>query len=132
MKKGVYYVLILILAGLIAAVFFHTRRNKRAAEAPVEIPSIGSIELLNGCGIRGAATAVRDFLREKGFDVKKVEDAPDWNYGETLVVSRTRDRVTAELVAKALHTDNVALIRTDSRLFDVTLYIGRDYQKLIK
>ena len=132
MKKGVYYVLIVLLCGLITALFFYSRSEKKAPEATAAIPSIGSIELLNGCGIRGAATAVRDYLREKGFDVKKVEDAPDWNYRETVVVSRTRDMSTANMVGKALHTGNVTFIRNDSRLFDVTLFIGRDYQKLIK
>ena len=43
--------------------------KKITSPAPA-IPNIGRIEVLNGCGIPGAAGKVADFLREKQFDVK--------------------------------------------------------------
>jgi len=39
------------------------------------VPSIGSIQVLNGCGAEGAANRVADFLRAKGFDVKDLGNA---------------------------------------------------------
>ena len=132
MQKRVYYILIPVLCAILGVFIFFSKGDSKADILPAAIPSIGSVQLLNGCGIKGAATAMRDYLRSKGFDVKKVEDAPDWNYRETLVVSRLRDGQTAELVAKALHTDNRMTIRSDSRLFDVTVYIGPDYRKLLQ
>lgn len=130
MKRRLLFLLPLALV-LIVAVVLLARRAPLKKEAAPPIPSIGSIQLMNGCGIRGAATVVRAFLRDKGFDVKKAEDAPDLNYTETIVVSRTRDMTTARLAARALGTENVVLMRDDARLYDVTIFIGRDYRKRV-
>ena len=48
--------------------------KKITSPAPT-IPSIGRIEVLNGCGVPGAAGKVADFLREKQFDVKNIDIA---------------------------------------------------------
>src|SRR3989339_1473144 len=111
MKKAVYFVLIFFIASLLIVFFFLTKNSRRDTDISASIPNIGAIQILNGCGIKGAATAMRDHLREKGFDVKKIDDARDWNYHQTLIVSRTTDMTTAKKEALALHTDNVLLLR---------------------
>lgn len=102
------------------------------AAAPVQvaesgIPSVGRVQLLNGCGAVGAANKVADFLRAKGFDVKQIGNAPTANYPSTLVVSRTKDMSVARQVAAALGTDKVVLMRAGDETYDVTVFIGPDY-----
>ena len=102
---------------------------QRTIEA--DIPDIGSVEVLNGCGIPGAATAVTDFLREKGFDVKASRNAESWNYGQTVVVARTKDLAIAQKLCSAFKMDRLVLMRTGTDIFDASVIIGKDYGDLI-
>jgi hypothetical protein len=96
------------------------------------VPSIGRVQVLNGCGAEGAADKMTDFLRTKKFDVKNTGNAPSWNYPFTIVVSRSPDMTVARQIAKALNTDHIVLIRKDDRTYDVTVIIGPDYRERIR
>ncbi|MBN1577472.1 MAG: LytR C-terminal domain-containing protein [Chitinispirillaceae bacterium] len=113
-----------------------TALQKRAAPsspaAPArqsDVPSIGRIEVLNGCGSGGSARIMADYLRKKHFDVKYIGNADNWNFTETLVVSRVADTSIALQVAAALDTKNMVLIRTPENLYDVTVIVGPDYRE---
>lgn len=110
------------------------RKPDTAAEPPrveSDIPHIGSVRVLNGCGVNNAANEVADYLRDQGFDVKDVDNAPSWNYPHTIVVSRTVDMRNAEKVAKALSTERAILLRTEESLYDVVVYVGADFKERI-
>lgn len=96
------------------------------------IPSIGRVRVLNGCGAEGAADKMTDFLREKKFDVTNKGNAASWNYPFTLVISHTKNMTIARQIAKALNTDHCVLIRKDDRTCDVTVIIGPDYGERIR
>ncbi len=137
MKNGI--ILLAICSIILAAIFVGSNNTPAPAkQAPVEtngasrIPSIGRIEVLNGCGITGAAGVVADFLRDKGFDVKNIDNAPSWNYPQTIVVSRTRDMTTAKQVCDVLHTDNCICLRTGEELYNVSVFVGSDFGELIE
>ncbi|MBD3322260.1 MAG: hypothetical protein GF350_14265 [Chitinivibrionales bacterium] len=97
-----------------------------------KIPHIGRIEILNGCGIDGAAWRTAELLREHGFDVKNdgIGNAGTFNYPSTLVVSRTHDMTIARQVGEvlALESDKILLMRNESDRFDVTVYLGADIE----
>jgi uncharacterized membrane protein len=91
------------------------------------------LEVLNGCGITGAAGATADFLRAKSFDVKTIGNAKTWNYPFTIVASRTTDMSIARKVARALDTDKHILLRTDDTgSYNVTVFVGEDFQERIE
>ncbi|MBN1603975.1 MAG: LytR C-terminal domain-containing protein [Chitinispirillaceae bacterium] len=96
------------------------------------VPHLGSIELLNGCGVDGAALEVANYLRSKGFDVKYIGNAPEWNYSSTLIVSRIKDTAMASRVASVLKTQKMTLIINNNTLYDVTVFIGSDYKERIQ
>lgn len=98
----------------------------------VSVPYIGSIEVLNGCGINGAANKVADYLRRANFDVKNVDNAENWNYPFTLVVSRKTDTTIASQIAKVLKTDKMVIIRNNENSYDVTVYTGPDFGERIQ
>ena len=83
---------------------------------------------MNGCGISGAAEQMAAFLRDKNFDVKKVENAQSWNYPATMIVSRIEDMSLARELGKILKTDKVVLVRTAEQLYDVTVVTGPDFR----
>ena len=113
-------------------------RNHPPSAAPEEkeqtitVPYIGRVQVLNGCGVDGAADKVADYLRKKKFDVKSTGNAPTFNYPSSMVVSRTQDMTVARQVARALHTDRCHLERTGDSTYDVTVIIGPDYGEKIK
>jgi hypothetical protein len=96
------------------------------------VPSIGRIQVLNGCGIDGAADKMTDFLRAKKFNVANTGNASSWNYQFTMVVSHTKDMSIARQIAGALSTSHVVLMRKEERAFDVTVIIGPDYEDRIR
>ena len=93
---------------------------------------MGRIEVLNGCGIEGAAGKVANFLRSKNFDIKSTANADIWNYPFTIVVSRSLDTTIASQVAAALKTDKMVVIRSNDNLHDVTVFIGPDFGERIQ
>jgi hypothetical protein len=128
--KYVYYGAVSVLVVAIVLFYVLTHRKTGADSGPPPIPHIGSVQLLNGCGTPGAAQVIAELLRNKGFDVKEIGNAPDWNYKSTIIVSRTRDMGTANLIGEALGSKNVILIRNNSGLFDATVFVGEDYLKI--
>jgi hypothetical protein len=134
-------IVFLVLCGvLVLAIFLGMQRGGFAAPQPAAIkeqnagiPSVGRIQILNGCGVAGAADKVKDFLQAKGFDVKNKDNARTNNYPFTIVVSRKKDCSTARLVANSLETDKIALIRrTADDEYDVTVFVGADFLERIK
>jgi hypothetical protein len=121
---------------LCVALFIGIDRNHPTApkirkEIGPAVPCIGSIQVLNGCGIAGAADQVRDYLRLRKFDVKDIGDAKTWNYLSTMVISRTADMTIARQVAAALTTDRCILMRNGDSTYNVTVIIGPDYKERI-
>jgi len=103
-----------------------------AAAITGNVPHIGSIQVLNGCNIEGAAKRMADFLRMKNFDVKDISNAQSWNYPATMVISRTTNMSLANEVGKHLKTDKVVLMRNNEQLYDVTVIVGPDFADKIK
>lgn len=97
------------------------------------VPSIGSIEVLNGCGANDVAAKCADILREKGFDVKKIDNAETWNYPFTVVVAHTKEALSiAEQICNVLDTDKYILMRTEDTLYNVSVILGSDFYMLLK
>lgn len=122
----------LIIIGTMIAVEKPEVFMKKKAQTYQNVPHLGSIELLNGCGVDGAALEVANYLRSKGFDVKYIGNAPEWNYSSTLIVSRVKDTAMASRVASVLKTQKMTLIINNNTLYDVTVFIGSDYKERIQ
>jgi hypothetical protein len=133
-------ILILLAAFIVTLIFIGTmiadvppkESSGKVSHNIQTVPHLGSIELLNGCGVDGAALEVSNYLRSKGFDVKNVGNAPEWSYTSTLIVSRVKDTTMATRVASALKTQKMTLILNNNTLYDVTVFIGSDYKERIQ
>jgi len=131
-------ILIAACAVLIVAMIVGAHRTgpqpvrKIDPDAGIGIPSVGKVQVLNGCGTGGAANVVSEYLRLKRFDVKNIGNAPMSNYQATLVASRTKDMSVARQIAAALNTDAVFLMRTGDTMYSVTVYVGADYKERVR
>lgn len=95
------------------------------------VPSRGTVEVLNGTPLKGAAGVVAERLRAEGFDVVKIGNAPDQNHPRTIVVERHAGAPTAGDIARALGLARAYPFRNENLLVDATVFVGRDIQETL-
>jgi hypothetical protein len=118
---------------------------KSSAEEPASINGLVEqtilVEVLNGCGAKGIAKEVTDYLRAypgSQFDVVKFENyvvdgRVRWDEPRTMVIDRIdNSRRNAKEVAKALGVgeSGVLFLGNEDRAVDVTVILGKDYKTL--
>lgn len=96
------------------------------------VPNTGQIQILNGCGKAGAAEHFRNFLADQGFDIIEFGNAASWNYSHTMVVARTENLPVARDLARVMGTDNLIHLFDPLAMVDATVFVGKDYEELIK
>ncbi|MAG21280.1 MAG: LytR C-terminal domain-containing protein [Candidatus Marinimicrobia bacterium] len=93
------------------------------------------VEVLNGCGVKGAAQQMTDFLRTRYIDVVKTENADHFDYATTLIIQRNQFMENSYKLAELL---NISKKDTTRLMFqpdlslaaDITLIIGKDYAQI--
>jgi hypothetical protein len=89
------------------------------------------VEVLNGCGVNRLALKVTDLLREQGFNVVSIGATRSDSFPESVVLERADDGMeNARYFAKRIGCKNVGKDVDPALYFDITLIIGRDYQKI--
>lgn len=131
-RRGRRLVLILLAAGVAAAMLFVLLRPRTDAAAGAARPIPGEdgrvvAEVLNASGHVGLARAATRRLRDAGVDVVYfgTDEADDLDSTEVLV--RRGDASAGERVAEALGAGAVRTAPDAGRLVDVTVRLGRDY-----
>ena len=112
---------------------------RHVVSPPVEPERVGTesgeviqIDLLNGCGIDGAAGAWAAYLRSRGYDVVEMRNFKTYDVEHSLVVDRTGILENARRVARALGVQDANIIQqiSDDYYVDVSVVIGKDYDRL--
>jgi LCP family protein required for cell wall assembly len=99
-------------------------------EGPIEEDEDTTVEVLNGCGVAGAAGRVANKLQKAGFQVTKQGNADDFDHDRCRVITRKGNTPGVQRIASLL---NCSDIRTESKspndahLADVTVIVGRDF-----
>jgi hypothetical protein len=85
-----------------------------------------SIQVLNGCGTPGLASATKAFLEKEGFKVVSLGNADSFNYQETVIKYRKGKDKEAEAVVEAL---KLAAQPTEDQSIseDIVVIVGKDY-----
>jgi hypothetical protein len=92
----------------------------------------GSVQVLNSCGVSGAAGIMRDYLHKRGFNVIDVRNDPEWaNYPETVVALRDPEWPGRAQLARALHTQNFIPLQNKNEVVQATIFVGRDFQRIM-
>lgn len=123
---------------LIVGYLGYSLLERSVLRPPVEVAKdaegggIIQIDVLNGCGVPGAATAVRDYLRARGYDVVELRNYKSFDVEESLVVDRTGEGQAAEKVAYALGIRRARIVRqiNPDYFVDVSVIIGKDYKSM--
>lgn len=133
------WLLHVILLGLVILVSYLTiglvTRSPKDAAPPAEpkpllkIPRVG---VLNGCGERGIAFQMADYLRKHKIDVVEVGNHNSFDVEESIVVDRVGDLDAARYVAAVLGIPLSNVIQQVNReiLLDISIVVGKDYHEL--
>ncbi len=102
------------------------------AQPPVQARKIIQMDVLNGCGARGAAARITSVLRNAGFDVVEMKNYKVRTMQKTLVVDRVGDLASARRVATTLGIAESNIIQqlNPDYFVDVSVIIGADYTTL--
>jgi hypothetical protein len=127
-KIILYILVILLLAFLVSMLLMFSR------EDPEEIYRKNSntrIEVLNGCGENRLAIKVANVLRKQGFNVVRIGDAHKTDFEETVVVERDDESMeNAQYVASRIGCKNIGKDIDHALFLEVTIIIGKDYEKI--
>lgn len=131
-------VLIILLLVVVGALGF-ALVQRHVLRPPVEptrpggaAASVIQLDVLNGCGIPKAASAVTAYLRARGFDVVEMRNYKTFDLKESLVIDRTGNLETARKVAYALGVGDRNIVQQINQDYyvDVSVVIGKDYARL--
>ena len=123
---------------LIAGYFSYTFVARSAGEstlhqqAQAKPPRVIQLDVLNGCGAKGAASKFTNYLRSRGFDVVEMKNYKVSTIAKTLVVDRVGDMESARRVASALGVSDKNIVQqlNPDYFVDVSVIIGSDQAKL--
>ncbi len=90
------------------------------------------LDVLNGCGVSGAANRITGYLRARGYDVVELRNYKTFDVQESLVIDRTGNLQNAERVAYALGIprENIVQQISPDYYVDVSVVVGKNYQSL--
>lgn len=137
-RRWIYFGVVAILLLTVAYISFSLYFNPVAEPEETQVPGFTpsgkptQLDVLNGCGIAGAAAKISARLRREGFDVVEVRNYKSFDIRETLVVDRVGNLPRALKVASALGVarHNVVQEINLDYFVDVTVIIGRDFDTL--
>jgi hypothetical protein len=135
-----FYISIPILSVLVLFLSYRLLENlgvfndSNEASEPDQKKKTIQVEILNGCGVPGIADKFTDELRKKNFDVVHTGNYRSFNIDETIVISRTGNRESAEFLAKAIGIDETAVVTQINKEYflHATLIMGKNYKQLFK
>lgn len=124
--------LLLFVIALIGRFAIPRITAERGDDNSTLIGNVIQVEVLNGCGISGAATTMTNSLRKYGFDVVEIGNFDHFDVQKTLVISRNGNMASARQAARALGISEDQILREESPDFylDLTIVIGTDYTNL--
>ena len=103
--------------------------DEKSASHP---PRVIQLDVLNGCGAKGAGAKFTNYLRASGFDVVEMKNYKTFKVPQTLVVDRVGDLGAARRVASALGISDKNVIQqiNPDYFVDVSVIIGEDHSGL--
>ena len=153
--KFVYNILIVVLAVVVIGFIYSFAQKSFRGGVTLQKPQLSAnqktqlaldlyeenpildikVEVLNGCGEKGIAAKIADFLRTEHIDVMRSENADNFDYEKTLLIQRSYDFSNLKTVAKTLdfnvnNEDQVITHTSSTADVDITLILGKDYRSI--
>ncbi len=120
-------------AGFLTYLFYAEGKKPEPPPATVIPSKVIQLDVLNGCGAKGAGARYMAFLRGAGFDVVELKNYTSSTVARTLVIDRVGNLAAAQKVAAALGVagSNVVQQLNPDYFVDVSVVIGEDHASLL-
>lgn len=153
--KFVYNILIVVLAIVVVGFIYSFAQKSWTTGVTIPNPQLNNVqktqlaidiyaanpildikvEVLNGCGEKGLAAKISDFLRIEHIDVVRSENADNFDYERTILIQRSDNLFNLKTTAKALNFDindeaRVIIRPSSTADVDLTLILGKDYRSV--
>lgn len=153
--KFVYNILIVVLAIVVVGFIYSFTQKSWTTGVAIQNPQLNNVqktqlaidiyeanpildikvEVLNGCGEKGLAAKISDFLRIEHIDVVRSENADNFDYERTILIQRSDNLFNLKTTAKALNFDindeaRVIIRPSSTADVDLTLILGKDYRSV--
>lgn len=153
--KFVYNILIVVLAIVVVGFIYSFAQKSWTTGVAIQSPQLNNVqktqlaidiyeanpildikvEVLNGCGEKGLAAKISDFLRIEHIDVVRSENADNFDYERTILIQRSDNLFNLKTTAKALNFDindeaRVIIRPSSTADVDLTLILGKDYRSV--
>lgn len=153
--KFVYNILIVVLAIVVVGFIYSFAQKSWTTGVAIQNPQLNNVqktqlaidiyaanpildikvEVLNGCGEKGLAAKISDFLRIEHIDVVRSENADNFDYERTILIQRSDNLFNLKTTAKALNFDindeaRVIIRPSSTADVDLTLILGKDYRSV--
>ena len=130
---------ITVLLLICAASYFMFFNKKNSENIEVEIIEITSLKLsiLNGCGVKGAASEVKDNLINKNLenvDIISLDNVKNYKfiYGKSIIVVKRKDEKKLKYLMKITGISRRIYAFDDNTIEDFQIILGRDYRTYFK
>ena len=100
----------------------------------VGVPTVDDrirVEVLNGSGVAGVAGRATERLRQHGLDVVYFGNEASFGRDSSVVLDRTQREGALETVSESLEIHATRVDPDPSRLVDVTVLLGRDWEPVV-
>ncbi len=130
---------ITILLLICVASYFKFFNKNNSENIEVEIIEITSLKLsiLNGCGVKGAASEVKDNLINKNFENVDIISwvnvkSKKFIYGKSIIVVKRKDENKLKYLMKITGISRRIYAFDDNTIEDFQIILGRDYRTYFK
>jgi len=113
-----------LAAAAVGALLWSRVQGPKTEDGPPPTHPEIAIEVLNGCGVDGAADRAASELRRGGYPVDRVSDADHFHHRRDLVVIRRGDGSEAPTVSALLGGAAVIEQRIPEYGYDLTVVVG--------
>ena len=130
--NGTIAVLLCIIGYLSFALLTRNAASQPETKSSEKPPRVIQLDVLNGCGVKGAGARFTDVLRASGFDVVEMKNYKTFSVSKTLVIDRVGDLKAARRVASSLGISEKNVIQqlNPDYFVDVSVVIGEDFSQL--
>lgn len=119
-------------AGFLGYLFYAEGKKPEPPPAPAVPSKVIQLDVLNGCGVKGAGAKFTNFLRASGFDVVELRNYSSSRVAGTLVIDRVGNLAAARKVAAALGVPEANVVQqlNPDYFVAVSVVIGEDHPTL--
>ena len=132
---NILIVMLILLVGYFSYAFLSRDSSAQQVKPEQKSPApsrVIQLDVLNGCGAKGVAARLTNFLRSSGFDVVEMKNYKTSHIPQTMVVDRVGNLSVARRVAASLGISEKNVIQqiNPDYFVDVSVIIGEDYANL--